>query len=561
MKIALNSAKSLDLPSDFGFLTMILAEDQVGKVTSSYYEYNTLVYGEIKGGVEIKDIVFARDDLFIPTVIDGKPVLSLSDDCPKDFYVKGDYNTLYIPDYLDFDKVRVTYKFAYTENSDSVSVTGYVIDSWASGGWDLEYIFGKPVDTVVTESGLWLGVNTNKDKNLIRYKKDANGNYEIIEIIQGDETSTVTIPETIGGVPVSGFAEGVLDNITEIIVPESLADSIPDTVEKVVYEVDEDGNFVITEASENADVKFPESVGGSKVDTVIIEEDIKDNVNVPETAAKIVYTEDEDGNVTITEITPAQKDGKDLPVDIPTINGKEPELSAQAKKQLPHTHSGGTAKCYLRAICEFCGEQYGTLAIHEFEDGVCIKCGYEAPAEEEPDAGDNQQPEDPQSTAVVAEQLPENVTMNVSELSESSEVAEYLKNDPEWSLIQCFNIELFENDTQIYTLDSNIRLRFEIPETFRAEGREFAVLRLHGSSAELLYDIDSSDDTVTVETDKFSVYALVYRKAESPAPDTDNGAQDDPVRNPNTGKTGLTRFILAGALSAAAVTVKRKKIR
>ena len=154
--------------------------------------------------------------------------------------------------------------------------------------------------------------------------------------------------------------------------------------------------------------------------------------------------------------------------------------------------------------------------------------------------------------------------MKVSELSESSEIAEYLKTDPEWSLIRCFNIELFENETQIYDLDSKIRLRFEVPEEFRAEEREFAVLRLHGSSAELLYDIDESDNTVTVETDKFSVYALVYRDAEDPAPDTDSGTEskpDDGPGNPDTGRAGVAWLILAGALSAAAVTVRRKKTK
>lgn len=41
--------------------------------------------------------------------------------------------------------------------------------------------------------------------------------------------------------------------------------------------------------------------------------------------------------------------------------------------------------------------------------------------------------------------------------------------------------------------------------------RTFAVVRVHNGAAELLPDLDSEEDTVTIETDRFSTYALVYK--------------------------------------------------
>lgn len=165
------------------------------------------------------------------------------------------------------------------------------------------------------------------------------------------------------------------------------------------------------------------------------------------------------------------------------------------------------------------------------------------------------------SDEVTAEGLPDNMTIKVTEVSENSEIAKFLQNDPEWKLVKCYNVDLFQGETQIYKLDSNIRLRFDIPEELRANGREFAVLRLHGSSAEILYDIDQSSDTVTVETDRFSVYALVYRDAAASEPGV--GDDTDSNHNPDTGRpiAGVAIIVLAGVAGFVAVTAKRKKAK
>lgn len=748
--VSLNGAPSLSLSSNDLYVYTVILTEELDEKVSFEGSHNRIIYTETEGGVEINDITFIRD-LFIPTVINGKPVLRLTDDCPKDLF-RDDSERLYIPASLDSDEVTSTYKIVYTDNSDSVSLTITLRGNhWGSGGRNLEDIFGKPIDTLVVVTSFGFGVNYDLDKNIIRYEKAADGSYVITEIRPGEETSTVTIPETIGGVSVSGFKEGALDDVDCIIVPESLADDIPEDIEKVVYTIDEDGDVIVTEMSENADVKFPESIGGTVVDSVIVSEDAADKVNVPktadkisyteeedgsvtanvvqqgennekatvpdeidgkpvgsvavkegiaadvpetadrftytenedgsvtvtdtepgagkdsvtvpdkiggkdvdtviveegadveipetsnritytededgnitvtdvelgdgkdkatvppeiggkkvdtvlvkegtdvdvpETAAKVTYTEDEDGNITITEIIPAQENGKDLPVKLPDkINGKTPELSEQAKKQLPHEHTGGTATCTEKTVCEFCGEEYGDLAEHNFEDGVCTACKAEDPNANKPDPEDGNngkdEPEDENkpededspedsSTKVVAEDLPENLTMRVSELSDSDEIANYLKRHSEWNLAQCYNIELFENETQVYDLNNRIRLRFKIPESLRANGREFAVLRVHNSNVEILSDIDSNADTVTVLTDKFSTYAIVYKNAVTDDDDDDlpsgdigsNNYDTDSAntKNPYTGsETPITAGIVLACITGAAVAAIKKR--
>lgn len=324
VKISMNGAQRLDISNnDLYIYTAFLSEDIAEKVTFSY-NYSFVIYGETNGGVEIRNITFNSFDnqIFIPTVIDGKSVIGFSDSCPKDFSSLGSSTTLYLPSNMDSDEIKVVYKYTYIENSGSVSVTGTITGNhWGSGGAYLEDIFGMPIDTVTLQSGLDYGMTYDKDKNTIRFNKDSNGNWEITEIRQGKNTSTVTIPETIGGIPVSGISPSVrLENVDSIIVPESIADTVPSGVDKVEYIIDEDGNFVITEVTGDPNVKFPESIGGKSVDTVIVSDDIKDKVDVPETSNRITYTENEDGTVTATVQVGKGKEKASVPDE---IGGKE----------------------------------------------------------------------------------------------------------------------------------------------------------------------------------------------------------------------------------------------
>lgn len=72
-------------------------------------------------------------------------------------------------------------------------------------------------------------------------------------------------------------------------------------------------------------------------------------------------------------------------------------------------------------------------------------------------------------------------------------------------------IETSENMTSLAKL---VQFSIQIPDSELAEGRTFAISRLHNSSVEELKDIDSKANVYTFETDKFSAYALSYTDAE-----------------------------------------------
>ena len=78
---------------------------------------------------------------------------------------------------------------------------------------------------------------------------------------------------------------------------------------------------------------------------------------------------------------------------------------------------------------------------------------------------------------------------------------------------------------RIPTVDSPLTLTFDVPEKYRNETREFFVIRLHEQadgtySASTLKDLNPEPDKVTIETDRFSVYSLVYKNAQDSSPST-----------------------------------------
>ena len=44
-----------------------------------------------------------------------------------------------------------------------------------------------------------------------------------------------------------------------------------------------------------------------------------------------------------------------------------------------HEHTGGTATCLEKAVCNICGQKYGDFGPHNYVDGVCSVCGVEDP--------------------------------------------------------------------------------------------------------------------------------------------------------------------------------------
>ena len=101
---------------------------------------------------------------------------------------------------------------------------------------------------------------------------------------------------------------------------------------------------------------------------------------------------------------------------------------------------------------------------------------------------------------------------------------------PGWSLGKLLNITLSKQigSEEAITLNQTekaIRFVIQIPEELKAGDagtRTFSILRVHDGKVEELKDLDSSPDTITVESDKFSVYAIVYKDQQKEQEKEDN---------------------------------------
>ena len=139
--------------------------------------------------------------------------------------------------------------------------------------------------------------------------------------------------------------------------------------------------------------------------------------------------------------------------------------------------------------------------------------------------------------------------------AEDKQVTEAVLTNTEYNIGMYLNIDLIKliNGQQvgkITGLNSPINVTIEIPENLRNENRAFAIVRVHDGVAEILKDIDDDPDTITIATDKFSTYSIVYQDTEV----SNSG-------NPNTGVTiPITVVAVALAITAAAVNVKKKLI-
>lgn len=95
---------------------------------------------------------------------------------------------------------------------------------------------------------------------------------------------------------------------------------------------------------------------------------------------------------------------------------------------------------------------------------------------------------------------------------------------------QYLNIDLYKMigsaRTDIMETTNKIRIALTIPDSLKNVGnskmRTYAIIRVHDGKAELLADLDDSADTITIETDRFSAYAIVYRDTVSGGNDHNN---------------------------------------
>lgn len=115
---------------------------------------------------------------------------------------------------------------------------------------------------------------------------------------------------------------------------------------------------------------------------------------------------------------------------------------------------------------------------------------------------------------------------------DKEKIEETINGLTDYKLGQYLDVNLLkiigEEQTKISETKAPIKITFGIPENLLGSGRKYSVIRVHDGEAAVLSDLDEDDDTVTIETDRFSTYALAFREKEA-----DN--TEPPVSEPSYG--------------------------
>lgn len=89
---------------------------------------------------------------------------------------------------------------------------------------------------------------------------------------------------------------------------------------------------------------------------------------------------------------------------------------------------------------------------------------------------------------------------------------------------QYLNVDLYKlvGGTRTYISETSrkIRVVIGVPDSLKnaeAAARTFCIIRVHNGQTEILPDLDGSADTITIETDRFSTYAIAYKDSVSPS--------------------------------------------
>lgn len=130
---------------------------------------------------------------------------------------------------------------------------------------------------------------------------------------------------------------------------------------------------------------------------------------------------------------------------------------------------------------------------------------------------------------------------NINEIKEKLEEKEKIAFSIDAS------IELYVNgmyEKNIAESENKITFTIEIPEEYQKTGRKFYVLRKHINTSnetriEKIEDEDDDATTITVSSDKFSDFTIVYEDEQTTANNIDSG-----TTNPNTSDTIKTSFII-----------------
>ena len=108
---------------------------------------------------------------------------------------------------------------------------------------------------------------------------------------------------------------------------------------------------------------------------------------------------------------------------------------------------------------------------------------------------------------------------------------------------QYLDIALFkvvgQNRSTISETAKRITITLAIPDRLKntdgRKTRKYAVIRVHNGIADILTDMDDNDDTVTIMTDRFSAYAIVYKDEGGNVNDNNDNNNNNNSNNSNAG--------------------------
>lgn len=126
---------------------------------------------------------------------------------------------------------------------------------------------------------------------------------------------------------------------------------------------------------------------------------------------------------------------------------------------------------------------------------------------------------------------------------------------------QYLDISLFkivgESQNRIPETAGKIRITIAVPENLKAaeDVQEYAIIRVHNGEVSVLQDLDSDANTITIETDRFSTYVIVYQDmAEADSKDSaQNAGNTDSVspkdNEPKTEDSAQTKIRIYATLA------------
>lgn len=106
-----------------------------------------------------------------------------------------------------------------------------------------------------------------------------------------------------------------------------------------------------------------------------------------------------------------------------------------------------------------------------------------------------------------------NLDSTVSD-NDKSIVANALDTLENYKAGQYYDIKLYKvisgKKHQVTVTDKPITVAIDIPDALRDQNRDYKIVRVHDSKADVLDDRDFISNTITIESDRFSTYVLVY---------------------------------------------------